>query len=157
MAQPNPTLSREVVAHHLSLFGVRCENAAGPLVLDRPGLADAGLSRRAMAGGRSVVALLPREDFLATFELAVSESAETRGADAAPIVLTAAVAGRLPWSRLRSPHKVRSFTSRDGAVLDVVVTTVDGRIVWGWQSRLPVCRCRAASAMASIAIVIGLD
>jgi hypothetical protein len=129
-----PTADGETVAHHLRLFGVRvavsqAHATEAPLIMDRPGDADASRARAAATAGRTVVVLEPDRGFCAAFGIAASAPT-----DDGPHILAAVHAGGEAWGRLRTLHPYSTFHRPDAAPdLEPVVRDGAGGVAWGWQ------------------------
>ena len=140
-AARSAALDVSVVAHQLRVVGWRGEGqdgVAGVMLLSDPALSDVAAAQQAVASGRVIVAMQPREGFCASFGV--------QAARARPIHVPAKGRGSLPGSRLRAlrdarrGHAVSRFRLRtlhpystfDGPVGHAIVEAHDGAAVWRW-------------------------
>jgi hypothetical protein len=127
------TLTTDVLAHHLRLFGLALQTTSGEesglILRDAPDADEAMRLRSAIAAGAVLVAHRAVEGFCAAFGVERRE-----GSLVPPSILVFAPNPKVDWSRLRTLHTFEVY-AHPGAVS--LVETATRQAAWAW---LPVER-----------------
>jgi len=118
------SVAREVILHHLRLFGIR---GRMPLVLADAKETEIRLIQDACCAGSFVVALNPERELCAALGANVVETVASAGQ-----ILRTDLAEDLPWGRLRSLHAARGFIHSAGTA--VVTGPLGTAAPWLWVS-----------------------